>query len=269
MLLSQADAVASLVTLSAGDAVAVAAGLSDALSRACNRVFARYVESITADGTTTVVTSFRHGLSAGDRVSIATEGGSSPLDGSVQTVAATNLTLDTFEIASAMTSAEATAIGSATMRPVVDEVHRTRCVDSIFVQCRPLAEVVSLETHDGSQSYTTVAATDYSVVGPFKDGVSLSGEVALLEDQFPDGSLNGRWDPIGAKISYVAGEPTIPSGVEYLMTNMLNGLYGRLTASGFQSENIDYYSYSRLSTAEIGTLFGEADQIIKSYRIAA
>lgn len=249
--------------------VAITSGIGDSLHVTCNRMFPKQVESVAGSGSTATLTVYRHGLQAGSKVSLASPTGDTTLDIATATVLATGLTADAFQVTLPTGTVTASANPNLTMRKVLTQINQTRGETSTFVPYRPLASVVSMSRPDGSGGWTAYPAASYVIAGGTNDGLSLSGEIALVGERLASGLYGERWHPAGVRIEYVAGEPVLPERARYFMTNAISAVYGRLTASGMQSENIDYYSYSRLSSSEVGQLFGESDQIIRQLRISA
>jgi hypothetical protein len=230
-------------------------------------VFPQQVDSVVGDGETATLTVYRHGLVAGDKVYLSSPYGGTDLDLAPATVLATGLSVDEFQITVDGVTVESSVCPDLTIRKVLTHVGRTRGERETFVPWRPLADVVSLSTLNYAGEWVESTATTYTIAGGVDGGLSLTGEVALLSGTLPCGLNGERWHPKGVKVEYVAGEAVLPPRAEYFLSKAISSVYARLTASGLQSEGIDYYSYSRQSSSEVGKLFGEADAILRQLRI--
>ena len=265
----------SATGLTGENAVNLASGLFASIERACNRVFARVIESIdVVDGGDSVeVCQYRHRMKPGDKVSLASTSRSSDLDIVGAVILSEGFGRDQYRIA----APEGVTIAAEDIdgvdfysRPHWTEIRRTRKGStSAFVQKLPLMEVVKLSVPDGDGGWEEVLAEDYLIAGVMQGEASITGEVSLVSSTF-SGAFNGDlYHPAGVQIEYVAGEPEPPEDAIYAMREILKVATRRNKQSDIQSESYDYYSYSRLSADQIGTLFGEAERIIRELRIPA
>lgn len=249
------------------EAINLAAGVSDALRAACNRVFPSVIESVAATtGSLVTVTSYHHGLVPGDRIRVNTRGGGSGIDLLDATVGSGGLTRDKFEVDANVSAFDPVLSGGLTFRKVITEVMRTCGQTSVFVQWRPLESILGVSLINSEGTWDAVAEADYAVPD-LTSSLSMTGEVELLRRSFPTGTNGRKCHPTGAKIVYVSGDRYISPSLLYAMKGLLEAAERRRRIAGFQSESYDYYSYSRLSAAEVGQLFGEADRIIAELRI--
>jgi hypothetical protein len=246
-------------------AISIAAGISESLSKACNRVFPRLVESIAISGSRAVVTSYWHGLHPGDRIRVNTMAGGTPLDIGDVTVGPGGYSRDTFEIETNASAFDPAIAGTITFRKVRMQVFRTRGEPSVFVPWRPLESVLKLEVRSSSDVWEEVPADEFAISGEH-DGLSLTGEVERIGKAFPCGRDNAAV-PNGARVTYVAGDPFVSPDILYATINLIAAATDRNKRAEFQSQSYDYYSYSRMSSSEIGKLFGEADRIVMEYKI--
>lgn len=270
MLLTLSEARAEVSSsLNTAQVIDITAGLSDSLRTACNRIFAHRVEDVVADGSNAILTVYRHGFTPGQKVRVSSNGLDSDLDVD-GTISTSNFGIDKFQIVSTISQGDADDLTEVTVRPIQEFIGRTRYIPSVFVPWRPLVEVLSVSTPDGDGGWTELESTAYTMEGGVSNGVSLSGEIELIDGTcFPGGKLGRRWHPAGVKVEYVAGEAAIPPGIVYAMKNLVKNAQTRATQSEFASESHDYYSYSKLTPDQIGKLFGEAEHIISQLRIPA
>lgn len=254
-------------------AIAIAAGLFASMQTCCNRSFAQRVENVTISGATATLLSFRHGFYVGQSVCVTTDSKSSSLDLAKATVLETGFGRDTFQVSlgdsATITQAQADA-STVYVRPVRKLIRRTReGSQSVFVQHLPLTKVISLSLPDGEGGWTVLDADRYVFSGDRQEALSYSGEITLTSGSFPGGRDGSRFHPAGALIEYVAGEAVPPAELFYAMPRLLESAERRTRSSGMQSESYDYYSYSKLTADQVGSLFGEADKIIRELSIPA
>lgn len=254
-------------------AIGIAAGLFSAMQVACNRSFAQRVEGVTVAGSVVSFLSFRHGFYAGQSISVSTDTGRSALDMVTATVLEAGVTRDTFALSLAeddSISQDQANARTIYVRPVRTLLRRTKAgSQSVFVQHLPLTQVVSLSVADGGGGFTLLDPDRYVFSGDRQETVSYSGEITLTSGSFAGGRGGSRFHPAGALVKYVAGEPVPPAELFYAMPRLLAAAEARSKSSGFQSESYDYYTYSKLTADQVGTLFGEADRIIRELRIPA
>jgi len=230
-------------------------------------VFPHIIESIVADETNATITAYRHGLKAGDKVRLTTEAGGTDIDLDSATVLSDGLTRDVFKVACTITQGDATAVSRASVRPVRVAQHRTCGGESVFVDWRPLVDVVSLSVPDGQGGWTAKLATEYEISGDTGDGVSLTGEIVLLYDSFSRGTGTNKHRANGVRIEYVSGESFLVPTAKYVFTKCLGTISDRLLQSGIQSESMEYYSYTRSAADGAGVLIGEFDGLLNQLRI--
>lgn len=247
-----------------------AAGITQAFERACNRVIARRVSNATAaEGVATAIIP-RHGWRVGQEIRVAAINAASHWDGLTEVASVSGWDQITFEIDSELESETATEI---TIRPVREAVLQTRGTQSVFLDPRPLAEIISVELGKGDGTYETELDADTYALGDIVDGVSFTGELVLYDDTFPERLGNyrrGGYINAGARIKYISGEPIPPNDLIYGARRAMKTTWEQKDKknSNLQSESYDYYSYSRMGADQLAGLFGELESIIKSHRIA-
>lgn len=248
-----------------------AAGITAAFERACNRVIAKRVSNATAaDGTATAIIP-RHGWRVGQEIKVTAVNADSHWEGLTEVASVTGWDQITFAIDSEEETETATEI---TIRPVRQSILQTRGTQSLFLDPRPLAEIVSVELGEGDGTYQTALETTKYALGDIVDGVSLTGELVLYDGLFPErlgGTYRqGKYINAGARVSFISGEPVPPSDLIYGARMAMKKTWERKDKknSDLQSESYDYYSYSRMGADQLAALFGELESIIKSHRIA-
>jgi hypothetical protein len=247
-----------------------AAGITAALERACNRTFAKRISNATAINGTVTATIPRHGFKVGQRIAVAAINAAPHFEGLMEVASVSGWDQFTFGIDSQLASEAAIELS---VRPVREVVMQTRGGQAVFLDPRPVAEVVSVEIGEGGGTFAAPLGASKYALGDLIDGVSFTGELVLYEQRFPErrGTFkDGRWATAGARISYVSGEPNAPSDIIYGAKRAMKSVWDRKDRKNadFQSESYDYYSYSRMGADQLAALFGELESIIQSHRVA-
>jgi hypothetical protein len=254
-------------------------GLCEALEGLLNRNFPHVIESYSVDESANTVTfiSPQHGLSIGDEVWITSLGGESPIE-NLQTVTAVE-SFHSFSIAYSGTLAQLEAISVYTIRKIRNDSMPTYGHNSIFLDPRPVANVLSVSIGNESNEATLLEATDY-MLAETTGGISESGELYRIGKMWPklqtrrqtilrrgDVPMPRRAMPAGARVKWVVGEAfPIPALANAMITLCIQ--YPKANEiQGFASVSYDYYSVSRISSAEIGKIFVEAEHMLKQYRL--
>ncbi len=247
-----------------------AAGITVALEKACNRVFARRVSNATAVSGTATATIPRHGWSVGQSIRIAAINAAPHWDGITTVASVTGWDTITFEIDSEVSEETAAELS---IRPVRQAVLQTNGGQTVLLHPRPVAEITSLELGNGDGTYETALAASAYAIGDPVDGVSYSGELVLYETFFPYRAgdyRGGQYITAGARVSFVCGEAIVPSDIIYGARQAMKSVWANRnkTKPNMQSESYDYYSYSRMNTEQLSEMFGELQSIIRSHRLA-
>lgn len=247
-----------------------AAGITAAFERACNRAIAKRVSNATAQNGTATATIPRHGWRVGQQIVVTAINADAHWEGITEVTSVSGWDVITFQIDSEAESETATEI---TIRPVRSSVFQTRGTQSLFLDPRPLADVVSVELGKGDGTYETALDASTYALGDLVDGVSLTGELVLYGRRFPErrGTYRqGGYINAGARVAYVSGEPIPPSDLIYGARKAIKTQWERKDKKNadLQSESYDYYSYSRMSTEQLAAMFGELESIIRSHKIA-
>ena len=146
-----------------------AAGITAALEKACNRVFAKRCSNATAvSGTATAVIP-RHGLKVGQSISVAAISAAGHWDGITTVASVTGYDELTFDIDSELASETAVEIS---IRPVKREVVQTNGNHILMLHPRPVAQVTAVEFGNGDGTFKTALATSDYGLGDVIDGVS-------------------------------------------------------------------------------------------------
>lgn len=248
----------------------LAAGMSAALERATNRVFAKRVSLAVTEEDFTEITIPRHGWAAGDRIRLFALDPESDWDGIFQIASVTGP--DRFKI-SLTPETPLSASGEVTARRVQRAEVSTSGGSRLFLHPRPVAEVVSVQLMNHLGGYEDPLESNLVVLADTTQGVSLSGEVVLRGIRLPEnrsGSYrDGRSVAGGALVEFVAGEPIVPADLIHAAKQAIQEVPKRQKRGGKSSERYDYYSYSMMSAAELSEYFGELHSIIRSLRLAA
>jgi len=247
-----------------------AAGISAALEKACNRVFARRASNATAANGTASATIPRHGFRVGQSIKVAAINAASHWDGITTVASVTGYDALTFEIDSELASETATEIS---IRAVRSNVFQTQGGSILMLHPRPVADITSVEIGKGDGTYDAALATSAYALGDQLDGVSYSGELVLYSDLFPKrlgDYAGGSLRTAGARVGYVCGEPIVPPDLVYGAQRAMKSVWEKRLKKNtdLQSESYDYYSYSRMGTEQLREMFGEFESIIRSHRLA-
>lgn len=247
-----------------------ASGVCVALERATNRVIARRAINATAASGVATVTVPRHGWRTGQSVRVVALNAAEHWDGVFVITGTPDVDSLTFAIESEEVSESAIELS---LRPVRTATLQTRGGSSLFLDPRPLAEVLTIELGVGDGTFDDpLLATDHGL-GDVTGGVSLSGELVLYSRNFPERKgdyRGGRYVNAGVRVTYVCGEDVAPPDLVYACGRAMATVWARSRKKNadFKSESYDYYSYSRMSRGELAELFGEVESIILSYRLA-
>jgi hypothetical protein len=247
-----------------------AAGISAALEKACNRVFAKRASNATAVNGTASAKVLRHGLRVGQSIKVAAINAASHWDGVTTVASVTGYDELTFEIDSELASETAAEIS---IRPVRSNVMQTSGGSILMLHPRPVAEITSVEIGLGDGTYETALASTAYALGDQIDGVSYSGELVLYTELFPKrlgDYRGGHLQTSGARVGYVCGEPIVPPDLVYGAQRAMKSVWEKRLKKNtdLQSESYDYYSYSRMGTEQLRDMFGEFESIIRSHRLA-
>lgn len=247
-----------------------ASGITAALEKACNRVFAKRCSNATAATGTASATIPRHGLKVGQSIAVAAINAASHWDGITTVASVTGFDDFTFEIDSELASETAIEIS---IRPVRSEIKQTNGGSILMLHPRPVGQVTSVEVGKGDGTFDTALATAKYMLGDVTDGASYSGELVLFEGAFPTrtGSYRGGDHQVaGVRVGYVCGEPVVPPDLVYGAQRAMKSVWEKRLKKNtdLQSESYDYYSYSRMGAEQLRDLFGEFESIIRSHRLA-
>jgi hypothetical protein len=246
----------------------LAAGMKQALEKACNRVFPSRVGQAVTVSQTTTLTVPRHGLRVTDQIRLASSDPSANWNGTFSVLSVPSL--DTFTISLTPSVAFASA-GEVTMRRVITEVQDTQGGNKIACTYRPVSLVVSVEVSDASNVFQTALDSSLVMLDEDVQGVSYSGFVELRNTTLPY-RANKSWReggrfPRGVRIKYVAGEPTVPADLFIACKRAVAEMVRREEQGGLTSESYDYYSYTMGSAEELSKHFGELSMLIRHYRL--
>jgi hypothetical protein len=159
------------------------------------------------------------------------------------------------------------------VRPVRTVTLQTRGGSSIFLDPRPLSEVLTLELGHGDGTFADPLLPTQYGMGDITGGMSLTGELVLYSQSFRrrvGDYRGGQYVNAGARVTYVSGEEVAPPDLVYACGRAMATVWSRSRKKNadFKSERYDYYSYSRMAAGELAELFGEVESIIRSYRLA-
>jgi len=269
----------------------LAAGLSQSIARLCNRAIAmRASEAASVDGVATIKVP-RHSLSVGQSVSLYSVSDPENWSGVFEVTSVGCIDTFTVTLVDHEEPPEETITlehqGELTVRPVIDAVLPTNGGSSIFLDPRPVAEVLSVELGQSDGTFADPLELEDFGLSEVKQGVSFTGELTLFSGSFPcrsstprsrgflSGGLpaggsfrNGYAMPRGARIRYVSGEPLVPSDLIYACRKLVSAIRKRAKRGDMKSMSYDYFSYTRMSGDELAGLVGEAESIIQSHRLA-
>ena len=254
-------------------------GLCEALEGLLNRMFPHVIESYVVDeaADTITFTSPHHSLRPSDEIFLTTIAGDSPIDG-LQTVTSVG-GFHTFTIAYTGTQADIDAHPVYTMRKVRNDSISTYGHNSIFLDPRPVAQILRVAVGNEVNEETVLEADEYMLAEDVS-GVSETGELYRIGKMWPKiqtrrqtilrrdgGPMPVRSMPAGARIKWVVGEAfPLPALANAMITLCIQ--YPKANEiQGFGSVSYDYYSVSRISASEIGQLFVEAEHMLKQYRL--
>lgn len=242
------------------------AGVSAAIERYCNRAFAKRVSGVAVDTAGVLsLTIPRHGIEPGATIVVKTSTGVSALDGN-RTALTTGRTEHVLTIASALTENDLEGV-EITVRQRRELIRPTRGGRTLFLDPLPIAEVNAVSLADGSGGWEALESTGYSL-SETRDGLSLIGEL-MLTDRYFLTSVSGGVYPSGAKVTFVSGAAWVQSDIAQACLAVCKTIDKRQRSAGLSSERYDYYSYTRLGSAELKELFGEVESTLIHYRITA
>jgi hypothetical protein len=234
------------------------AGMAEVISSYCNRVFASLVSCIEADAVNWVVTIPFHGFEVGSQVKFSSSGDYT------ETLEIIDRTTHTFTVANVIEQVDVDLMLSdpewVSVRPVRTMTLSTNGYDRIALFPRPVAEVVSL-TIDG----VTIDPSEYGLAD-IDNGLSFIGEVVLGSSCYPEKGDRDR-QTAGATVEFVSGEAFPPIALQSAMLYVLKVQPTRQGQAAYQSQSMEYYSYSKMSGADVGSLLGESEFAIKRFRL--
>ena len=244
---------------SIGDLVA---GLGSLLGRMCNREFASRVSESISSGDTITLTVPNHGFSAGQSVSVVAEDGS--LDEiceitSVPTLS--KLTVQTSDVAPDICNLD------STVRLVHVATFATDGTDTVFIDPRPVSEIVKVSIPDGDGGWEEVDSSGYAL-SETRNGLSFCGALVNLERNWPHPKSGRARLSSGVKVEFVSGEPVVPPDAVYAMKLAVKQCRRNEKTGIFQSESNEGYSYSRRSSQELKAAFGEVLSTINQLKIS-
>lgn len=247
-----------------------ASGVCVALERATNRAIARRAVNATAASGVATVTVPRHGWRTGQSVRVVALNADAFWDGVFVIIGTPDVDTLTFAITGV---ASPDAAIELSLRPVRVATLQTRGGSSLFLDPRPLGEVLSVELGAGDGTFSDPLLATQHGLGDVIGGVSLTGELVLYSQTFPErvgDYRGGRYVNAGVRVAYVSGEEVAPPDLVYACGRAMATVWSRSRKKNadFKSESYDYYSYSRMSRGELAELFGEVESIIFSYRLA-
>lgn len=252
--------------------------LTDLMEEVLNRGLTHAVESISVDeinDTATLIVA-GHGFAEGDEVDITTRAGNSPIEG--QQVITSVVDEHQFKIAFTGTSADLAEHPEYTARRVLLQRVNTHGSHSLFIDPRPVAEVLEVSIGDTENDSELLDASEY-FLAEIHRGVSYTGELFRSNQEWPKiytRTPTVLWKnkpqpripmPSGVRIKYIVGEPFVPQALVTALVKTAIATPKRQEIEGFGSVSYDYYSVSRISSTEIGQLFGESEYILKKFRL--
>jgi len=277
MFISLADATSALgdPSMSSEDVINLTSGIGDAMGKAMNRTFVQLAESVVADGANLTVTSYYHGFRIGQSVRVMTDNGQSELDISEAVILSDGFGKDTFKIACTVPSGNVGNYGSIYFAPYRTDFLRTFPTPHVSVMNFPVIDVTKVERrHDryysagaspDEEGFETLDSQEYWVEGE-DYAENVLGRIVLRWKLWPAGTMGQKYNARGARITYCYGGVMDPA-IAFAFKNLLGNVKKRNASQDYQSESYDYYSYSKLSSGDIGALLGQYDNIIKQYSI--
>lgn len=223
-----------------------------------------------------VVTAIGHGLNTGDKIVIANSNCTPTIDGE-RTV--TVLTADTFSVP--VTTTVAGTAGNYGLK--LTEFYAGNDAAELLLRQRPVQSIEAIYEDQlaaygfagGAFASNTALAegTDYALICE-QSGLSLSGIVLRIGGLWPGASeqlrgiiAQGRTKAAGnIKVVATYGFPVVPFDVVSAVHQIVAEQRRSLDTGGpLQSESFDYYSYSRMSSAEQSKVIGSAKAILAQY----
>ena len=244
------------------------AGVTVALERATNRVFAKRVSEFSWADNVATLRVLRHGFRVGQEVRVLDTAGTNAWDGVFEV--ATMVDADRFTVALEAES-QPVVIDELTVRPVREMVVPTEGGHDIFIHPRPVAELRSLEIGKREGGFNDPLESDRYLMPDLFEEVSVSGQVMLIGSRFPilrDGAIRTVPMPNGCRVKYVSGEIYPPADIIWACKEVLKEM-GATKKNDKKSFSYDYYSYTRMSGTEMAELFGNVQSVIRNYRLAA
>lgn len=247
------------------------ASLTRLLERTCCRAFPMMVSDVVASNESGDETERdleftipHHGLRVGTSVKVETSTG----------VLSDLYTIDSRSVHKIQIRATISAAGAdalldseewVSVRKVRKVVKATKGGSSIFLDPRPVAEIISVTT-DSAVETVAMDAADYALGDRDEDGLSFIGELMLKTASLPVKGRESHYSD-GVTVEFVSGELYPPRALHEALLNLLVELPKRQARGDLQSESFEDYSYSRLSVSEVGRLFGESEYVIREFTL--